>query len=143
MGRYFAYGSNMDVQQMGQRCPVGTLLGIARLEGHRFMINGRGVATIVPDPARAVHGVLWELSEPDELRLDGYEGVSSGTYRKESVNVTTSGENTVPAFVYVAHDSSSGSPRPGYIEKIVTSAKAHGLPEEYVRELRTWLRIGD
>lgn len=128
---------------MGQRCPAATLLGIARLEGHRFIINSRGVATLVPDPACAVHGVLWELSESDELRLDGYEGVSSDTYRKKFVNVTTSGENTVPAFAYVARDSSSGSPRPGYMERIVAAAEAHGLPEEYVRELRTWLRIGD
>ena len=51
---YFAYGSNMDLNQMAFRCPDAQALETVRLEGYRlaFRSNGgnRGVATILPDP---------------------------------------------------------------------------------------------
>ena len=55
--RYFAYGLNMHRAEMAQRCPGAVLQGIARLDRHEFLINARGVATIVQ--ARSfVFGVL-------------------------------------------------------------------------------------
>ena len=59
---YFAYGSNMDLNQMDFRCPDAQALETVRLEGYRlaFRSNGgnRGVATILPDPDSHVDGVL-------------------------------------------------------------------------------------
>ena len=45
---YFAYGSNMDADQMGRRCSAAAIIGTASLEGYRFIINSRGVATVAP-----------------------------------------------------------------------------------------------
>lgn len=36
---YFAYGSNMDTGQMAHRCPGARKVGIALLNGYRFIIN--------------------------------------------------------------------------------------------------------
>lgn len=36
---YFAYGSNMDRAQMSQKCSGAVFVGIAKLAGHRFIIN--------------------------------------------------------------------------------------------------------
>ena len=75
---YFAYGSNMDLNQMAFRCPDAQALETVRLEGYRlaFRSNGgnRGVATILPDPDSHVDGVLWEISPEDERNLNFYEG---------------------------------------------------------------------
>ena len=48
MPLYFAYGSNMDVAAMAQRCPRSKLLGVARLPRHKvFIITTKEV---VPAP---------------------------------------------------------------------------------------------
>jgi len=56
---YFAYGSNMDRDQMKRRCPEAEFLGPAVLPGCSFQINRRGVATVIPSTGE-VHGILWE-----------------------------------------------------------------------------------
>ncbi len=70
---YFAYGSNMNLEQMASRCPDARVLGNVRLEGYRltFRMNGghRGVATVLPEDGCHVDGVLWEISSKDEKNL--------------------------------------------------------------------------
>lgn len=39
---YFAYGSNMDLVQMGSRCERAATVSTAELPLHRFIINSRG-----------------------------------------------------------------------------------------------------
>ena len=63
MRPYFAYGSNMDHEQMSVRCSGATPLATAVLAAHRFVINSEGVATVVSDPLLCVHGLLWSLTE--------------------------------------------------------------------------------
>lgn len=128
---YFAYGSNMDVQQMAMRCPDATVLGVAKLGAHKFLINTHGVATVVPAKNRVVHGVLWEISERDEASLDRYEGVKAGFYRKETVRVQTMNGNELAALIYFAGDEQPGTPRPGYLERVVAAGKYHGLPTDF------------
>ena len=67
---YFAYGSNMDVEQMRVRCPGSQILGTARLDGYRFRINRRGVATVVAEEGAVAWGVVWDLTREDERTLD-------------------------------------------------------------------------
>ncbi|KAF4985149.1 hypothetical protein FDECE_16782 [Fusarium decemcellulare] len=47
---YFAYGSNLSTEQMLQRCPHSTPVGLAYLEGWKWIINGRGYANVVQLP---------------------------------------------------------------------------------------------
>jgi gamma-glutamylcyclotransferase len=44
---YFAYGSNLWLNQMSTRCPSAQYLGVARLDGYTWMINERGYANVV------------------------------------------------------------------------------------------------
>lgn len=37
---YFAYGSNMDCDQLRQRCPTARFVAIAKLDAHRFASQG-------------------------------------------------------------------------------------------------------
>ena len=60
---YFAYGSNMDLDQMAYRCPKAewqkpsAWRGIVTLAG-----AGSGLATIFPEEGSHVDGVLWSLT---------------------------------------------------------------------------------
>ena len=75
---YFAYGSNMNLDQMAYRCPAASVVEPVQLEGYRLTFCGRGkgsgVATILPEEGSYVDGVLWRISERDEQHLDHYEG---------------------------------------------------------------------
>ena len=137
---YFAYGSNMDSAQMSDRCPGAAFVGIAELPGYRFIINGRGVATIVPESSESVHGVLWTITKSDEKALDGLEGVKWGTYAKVTTSVETRKGESVSGLVYVAKDNTEGAPKAGYIEQVIAAAGFHKLPAWYIGELRTWLQ---
>ena len=60
---YFAYGSNMNLNQMEFRCPDAEAVDTVRLEGYRltFRMNGgrRGVAAVLPEEGSHADGVLW------------------------------------------------------------------------------------
>lgn len=134
MQAYFSYGSNMDAAEMKQRCPGATLQGIAVLPDHRLMITADGYATIVPERGRRVMGALWTLTESDERALDVYENIASGFYRRDFITVEAQGR-IVRALVYLASSDRPGTPRPGYLELILSAARALGLPPAYVAEL--------
>lgn len=83
---YAAYGSNLHIQQMKERCPDSRVIAKGFIKGYE--LEFRVVATIKPSPGKLVPVVLWSISERDEIALDRYEGVASGLYRKEILKVT-------------------------------------------------------
>ena len=135
---YFAYGSNMSVGQMADRCPGAQVVDGAVLADHRFIIAARGYANVVPAPGEAVMGILWELSPGDEASLDRYEGVRPGLYRKDACELLTTGGRNVRALLYLAAETGTGAPQPGYLEGIVAAARHHGLPADYITRLESW-----
>ena len=50
---YFAYGSNMNLEQMKYRCPAAEVVENVRLENYRLAFRGRapgnGVSTVLPE----------------------------------------------------------------------------------------------
>jgi phage replication-related protein YjqB (UPF0714/DUF867 family) len=133
---YFAYGSNLCVDQMAQRCPDATDPRRAILSDHDWLINERGVATVEPLAGNEVHGVLWQLSDHDLAVLDSAEGVPV-RYRRDRMTVQTD-DGPAPAWVYIDHRVTPGAPRPGYLPKIINGALHHGLPQRWVDFLRRW-----
>jgi gamma-glutamylcyclotransferase (GGCT)/AIG2-like uncharacterized protein YtfP len=136
---YFAYGSNMNTEQMADRCPGHLFGGRAMLRRQRFIINSRGVATIVPEEDGEVWGIVWRITEADEKELDKNEGVRLDLYRKAFFSLLLDDGTPATVYAYIATERTPGSPRPGYMEKIVKSARSHGLPGEYVDELNSWV----
>jgi cation transport regulator ChaC len=137
--QYFAYGSNMDVEQMAHRCPDAKKISVATLVGYRFAINDRGVATVIPTPGVNTEGVLWSISPNDKVALDRYEGVKSGLYDCKHVQVTTAAGPEM-AMVYIATSQQPGPARSGYMENIVRVARAdHGIAEAYMQVLEQYL----
>ena len=70
---YFAYGSNMNLDQMAYRCPAASVVENVKLEGYRLIFCGRGkgcgVATILPEEGSQVEGVLWKITPECEKSL--------------------------------------------------------------------------
>ena len=77
---YFAYGSNLDLDQMSARCPESRLISRAKLSGYRLGFTGHGrnwngaVATVLPAQSNHVFGLVWSLSDTDLDKLDRCEG---------------------------------------------------------------------
>ncbi|KAH8169864.1 gamma-glutamyl cyclotransferase, AIG2-like domain-containing protein [Sarocladium implicatum] len=84
---YFAYGSNLHLQQMKRRCPESKYVGTGRLMDYRWQINERGYANVVPADGFWVDGLCYDISISDEARLDISEGVAKGAYEKKQIAV--------------------------------------------------------
>ena len=132
---YFGYGRNMHPEIMAERCIAAAFVGVALLDKHRIMINGRGVSTVVPGDGHSVHGVLWTLSRQCETALDIVEGVAEGHYRKDEVHLQIVGGAAGPALIYLAADTRVGRPREGYLETLEEAAARHGFPASYRQHL--------
>jgi phage replication-related protein YjqB (UPF0714/DUF867 family) len=133
---YFAYGSNLCVKQMTQRCPDAADPRPAVLSDHDWLINERGVATVEPFTGTQVHGVVWQVSDDDLATLDSAEGVPV-RYRRDRLTVHTD-SGPLPAWVYIDHRVTPGPPRPGYLPKIIDGATHHGLPQRWIDFLHRW-----
>ena len=87
---YFAYGSNINLEQMEYRCPAAKAVGPVILENYELLFRGNtrgnGVATIAPREGSKVHGLLWWITPACEQSLDFYEGYPR-LYEKEQVTV--------------------------------------------------------
>ena len=72
-----AYGSNLCIEQMAQRCPTAKIYGKGLLEGYKLAFQGRpnnAYATIVKSVGDEVPVIVWEIEPRDEKALDMYEG---------------------------------------------------------------------
>ena len=79
---YFAYGSNLNMEQMSNLCPDAVPLVARDLPG--WELQFRRVLTIVRNPKGVVRGGLWLISDFDEKMLDRYEGYP-GWYEKHFI----------------------------------------------------------
>src|SRR6201998_889583 len=136
MHTYFAYGSNLSVEQMALRCPDATNPRPATLADHDWLINQRGVATVERFAGTHVHGVVWDLSDRDLTTLDSAEGLPQRSRRDRFPVRTPDGPSD--AWVYIDHRVETGAPRPGYLEMIIDGAIHHRLPSGWIDFLRRW-----
>ncbi|NLU81868.1 gamma-glutamylcyclotransferase [Rhodococcus sp. HNM0569] len=142
---YAAYGSNMDPEQMMQRCPHSPMAGTGWLHGWRLTFSGGDIgwegalATVVEDlddPEAKVFVVLYDVPSEDEQRLDRWEGSELGIHRKIRVRIETQDGPTL-AWLYVMDAYEGGLPSARYLGVMADAAEVAGAPEEYVRTLRT------
>lgn len=134
----FAFGANMHVPSVKRIAPGAAPLGPGRADGFRFRIQRHGFATLAPDAAGAVHGLVWKVGPVEEAVLDDYEDVDLGLYVRRWIRVVHEGRER-RALVYLTATLAPGRPRPGYMDKrVLPAARALGLPAHYVTELEAW-----
>lgn len=132
---YFAYGSNINLEQMAHRCPDAQVAGPVKLEGWELLFRGSGVATIGPKEGAAVHGLLWQLTPDCERSLDRYEGYPH-LYVKEPVTVRDAQgqELTVMAYVMTERYRAPAVPPASYYQGILEGYRQNGLPVTFLKE---------
>ena len=99
---YLAYGSNLNLRQMAQRCPTAKVVGTTYLENYELLFRGPhgcAVATVEPCKDSKVPVMIWEIQDRDEHALDIYEGYPR-LYTKETVKVKL-GRKSVEVMMYV------------------------------------------
>jgi hypothetical protein len=99
---YIAYGSNLNLPQMVQRCPTAEVVGASEVKDYALLFRGGrngAVATIEPCEGASVPVLLWKITPRDEEALDIYEGYPR-FYDKQVIELPLDGE-TISAMVYV------------------------------------------
>ena len=136
---YFAYGSNLWIDQMIARTgPVDRGLPpsrIARLANYRLVFqslssDGQSFANIIR-AEEEVLGAAYCCAPGALAKLDCYER----GYERRPVIVTDDCGQRLPAVAYVMlaeHGAKFGRPSSQYLWKIITGARQHGLPEAYI-----------
>lgn len=80
MALYFAYGSNMDQDQMKDRCPNSNEVGTGLIPNYRIDFSRKsirrncGVADILESKGDNTWGVIYDVSDEDFMSLDQFEG---------------------------------------------------------------------
>ena len=149
---YFAYASNLDLEQMERRCPGHAVIGLGELRDHRLLFPltshdwGGGVASVGVAHGSSVWGVVYDLSEQNLAALDVYEHYlgpdnQHNLYDRESASVQLvraddgSFSRRLRVWIYVARQANPAPPSRRYLDAILRGARQHQLPEEYVTKL--------
>ncbi|MFZ5651569.1 MAG: gamma-glutamylcyclotransferase family protein, partial [Bacillota bacterium] len=140
---YFAYGTDLEPEEMYRRnCPGSRFLCKGRLEGFdlafdRYMEEWRGtVASIKYSGGEGnVWGVLYSIGEKDWDTLDNME-VTPLQSRRVRVPVRTS-FGLFCAQCYQSVPGDKRLPSKDYIERIIKGSYLFGLPEKYVKYLKS------
>jgi gamma-glutamylcyclotransferase (GGCT)/AIG2-like uncharacterized protein YtfP len=134
---YFAYGSNMNWQQMQRRCPSARFVCVARLANYQFGITRHsrlrdcGTANVFLADGNEVWGTVYEVSEAELAILDGFED----GYRREILSVCAfeNGKQPLNALVYIAEiENDVPLPSAEYKRLILNGAKHWNLPAAYL-----------
>ena len=139
---YFAYGSNINLEQMAVRCPAAQVVGPAVLDGYELLFRGNrrgtGVATIEPLPGSQVHGLLWKLTPECERSLDVYEGYPR-LYEKENITVRTGDGKDVVVMAYIMTGElwrDPTIPSPAYYGGILEGYRQNGVTVDALETLK-------
>lgn len=142
---YIAYGSNLNIPQMADRCPTARVAGAAEMKGYRLVFRGArsgAVATVEPLKGGSVPVLAWWITPADEVALDRYEGFPF-LYRKEKAKVKLGGK-TLTAMVYIMNvETPAGSYRPlgqpsaYYYTTILDGYKDAGFDVDILRQATT------
>ena len=133
---YIAYGSNMNLEQMQQRCPKATKVCKLMLKGHRLIFlgpDGMAVATIEAHRGGMVPIVVWEIEPSDEDALDRYEGFPY-LYSKKTIRLKI-GFEWCELMAYVMNPGRRpGRPGPRYYQTIKEGYCTAGFDPRYLEE---------
>ncbi|AHM57256.1 hypothetical protein EAL2_c19750 [Peptoclostridium acidaminophilum DSM 3953] len=133
---YIAYGSNLNIEQMAQRCPSAKIVGESTIEDYQLLFrggSGRAVATIEKQEGGKVPVLIWQLEESDEEILDRYEGYPF-FYRKEWMDVFVN-EERMKAMVYIMNGGRVlGAPSQLYYDTILQGYMSAGFAKSILED---------
>ena len=144
---YFAFGSNLNPERMKQRKAFFTARVGAKLVDHKFSFSfkrpdGTGAGNIRPQKSSVVYGALYTLEEGGLDKLDVFEWVDRGCYRRQNVTVETLDGERVEATTYVVTEDFYEEgllPRRDYLNHCLACKDV--VPTEYYAFLESFKEI--
>lgn len=141
---YFAYGSNLDYDQMRERCPTARFFARATLPRYDLVFRGASmrwggaVASLRASKTRNTSGILYVMRPADLNALDRFEG-HPRYYRRRLRTVVDEHGTRWPAHVYFlpAKRAPQGMPGREYLAVMATAYGEHGFD---VRALKRAVR---
>lgn len=116
---YLAYGSNLNIDEMKQRCPFAIPVGAAVIKDYRLIFKGTkqvSYLTIEPCEGSIVPVGVYEITPMDELNLDYYEGVPT-LYTKNMITISLYGKE-IESIVYIMNQNYSYNlPSESYVRR--------------------------
>lgn len=141
---YFAYGANMHDSAFLVRRGMRPLeWRPARARGWRLRLNLEGrpkgkaaPANLCADASAEVWGVLYRITRAGLVHLDATEGVPGRRYRHLWLDAEDVEGHVVHAVTYIADGrAADGNPSQRYLTLLRDGARAHGLPDHWLRHL--------
>lgn len=148
---YFAYGSNMEKNQLDNRCPSAKFVSVAKLPDCKFGFTrfsknrNCGVMDIIDSPGDEVWGVIFKISARDLKELDKNEGydpersIRKNAYCRKKVIVYREGKEKQKEVVYtyevVNKSITPIPPSDEYMSLILKGADQWKLPVKYIQKL--------
>ena len=130
---YLAYGSNLNHQQMAERCPKAIYIGSTIIKGWRLIF--KSVATIEKEIGTDVPVGVFEISDQCEKALDVYEDYPQ-LYDKRKLDVDLNGRLlTAMTYVMVA-GYGIAPPSKKYFDVISEGYKNCGLDLDFLSEAK-------
>jgi hypothetical protein len=134
---YFAFGSNLHGARIAARAPSARALGPARLAGYRLCADklssdGSGKLNLARDAAASVWGVAFRITLEDLASLEGFEP----GYRRIGVSVELRRGGALAATTFLSEHRAPGLLLlPWYRELVISGAREHALPGEWIERL--------
>lgn len=134
---YFAYGSNMSLARMTERCGKDNFvdLGKAQLPGYSFYFYGRGYANIRPMASQTIEGVLFQIKGACLKSLDRVEGYPN-IYQRQAVKIDWKNTNVLAQVYIVEKDQTVGFPTAEYYQIVLSGAEEHDLSASYIQQIK-------
>ena len=143
MNLYLAYGSNLNVPQMKNRCLDAEPIGSASIPDYRLAFRGNsrsGVLNIEPFPGSSVPVVIWKISESDEAALDWYEGYPR-LYTKQLFTVDFVGRQLQAMAYIMTPGHKYAPPFDSYLRTVVEGYDEFGFDANPVYEAAAVARL--
>jgi len=135
---YFSYGSNMDVDQMEQRCPGAEVMGRCQLEHYelaftRFSPKRQcGVLDVIKKKGSVVWGVLYKITMNELKILDGFEAGTLQGYQRIKVEVLFDENKNLTAWTYiVVNKNEVHAPNLQYWHHLFRGSQDFSFPRTY------------
>lgn len=136
---YFAYGANMDTDELTRRVGAVEQVAIGHLADHRLVFNRHGtlwdggVSSVVGSTGEKVFGVVWRLSPEALAKLDAIEDPAA--YDRLEMEVMTDAGHRLLCQVYVSYPQGERAPAPAYLALLISAARKAHLPEAHIEML--------
>lgn len=126
----FSYGSNHPAQ-LAERLGRKVKTRAASLEGYERVFRGwsqnwgGGVASLQPKRGAVVYGLVAKVSSADLAKMDRFEGIASGNYKRKKLPVVLGDGTNAMAVAYVSTSTEKNAPTHEYLQAVAKTIGAH------------------